>query len=42
MNGFFIPYLEILNVEEKRMLVEEVKKVRQLPIINRISNKLSN
>ncbi len=34
--------LSTLSVEEKRMLVEEVEKVRQLPIINRLSSKLSN
>ena len=34
--------LSTLSVEERHLLVEEVEKVRQLPIINRISNKLSN
>jgi len=34
--------LSTLSVGEKRMLVEAVEKVRQLPIINRISSKLSN
>jgi hypothetical protein len=34
--------LSTLSMEEKRILVEAVEKVRQLPIINRISNKLSN
>jgi hypothetical protein len=34
--------LSTLRVEEKRMLVEEVEKIRRLPPINSISNKLSD
>ena len=34
--------LSTLRVEEKSVLVEEVDKIRQLPTLNRISNKLSD